>query len=48
MLYIANELNKDNCIAVEFGEDYIRFAYTNYDTEETEYTKVNIRGEVKE
>lgn len=46
MLYIANELDKEDCIAVEFGDSYIRFAYNNFDTNETDYTKVNIVKEV--
>ena len=47
MLYIANELDKEDCIAVEFGDDFIRFAYQNFDTGETDYITVNIRREVE-
>ena len=47
MVIIANELDHDNCIAVDFGNEYVKFAYTNYDTEETDYMTINIRKEVE-
>lgn len=48
MLYIANELDKEDCIEVEFKDSYIRFTYDNYDTHETDYTTVEIERRVKE